>query len=161
MEGTDWFDSEDFDLDGRRALNNGLLVITNKEAEDKFQQAVTAAKAKLDKNHPWWRGLNGPRKAVVLSMMYNMDASRFGGFEKFHAAMQEGDFKRAFRELLNAKRTNQVKGRVTQEGMMLLYGTWTLGNKAFPKEEDIKTREKAIVWGEERLEEYSTPGSKR
>ena len=94
-------------------------------------------------------------------MMYNMDASRFGGFEKFHAVMQNGDFEAAFRELLDAERTNQVKGRVTQEGMMLLYGTWTMGKEAFPKEEKIKTREKGIAWGEKRLEEYTTPGSRR
>ena len=94
-------------------------------------------------------------------MMYNMGASRFGGFKKFHAAMQNGDFKAAFRELLDAERTNQVKGRVTQEGMMLLYGTWTLGKEAFPKEKEGETRAGAIAWGEKRLEEYTTPGSKR
>ena len=95
-------------------------------------------------------------------MMFNLGADGFAGFENFHEAMQDGDFKVAFRELLDADRTNQVKGRVTQEGMMLLHGTWTLGKEAFPKEEkEANTRAGGVAWGEERLEEYTTPGSKR
>lgn len=102
---------------------------------------------------------NGPHKAVMLSMMYNMGESGFGKFEKFHAAMQDGDFKTAFQELLDAERTGQVKGRATREAMMLLYGTWTLGKHALP-EKDIETRADGVAWGKERLEEYTTPESK-
>ena len=93
--------------------------------------------------------------------MYNMDTSRFDGFKEFHAAMQEGDFKRAFRELLDAERTNQVKGRVTQEAMMLLSGQWAAGKETFPKEEkEVGTRAGGVVWGEKRLKERRTPPRK-
>ena len=113
--------------------------------------------AALDEDYTWWRGLNGPRKAVVLSMMFNLGADGFAGFEKFHEAMQGGDFERAFRELLDADRTGQVKGRVTQEAMMLLSGQWAAGKEAFPKEEEeVKTRAEGIVWGEKRLKERSS-----
>ena len=70
--------------------------------------------------------------------------------------MQDGDFKTAFQELLDAERTNQVKSRVTQEGMMLLYGKWAAGNEPFPKETDIKTRAEGVTWGKTSLKERNS-----
>ena len=54
--------------------------------------------------------------------------------------------------MLDAERAGQVKGRVTQEAIMVLSGQWAAGNEPFPKETDIKTRAGGVAWGKEHLE---------
>lgn len=52
---------------------------------------------------PWFNRLSAPRKQVILSMAYQMGVNGLLGFRHMLAALADGDFDRAAKEMLDSK----------------------------------------------------------
>lgn len=55
--------------------------------------------------------LNAVRQEVLVNMMFNLGFSRLSGFKKMHAALEEGNFVEASRQMLDSKWASDVGSR--------------------------------------------------
>lgn len=76
------------------------------------------------KTYDWFAGLNVPRKAVIISLLFNLGKPRFDAFKKTHAALEAGDFPTAAEELLDSKWAIQVGKRADEMAAQLFSGEW-------------------------------------
>lgn len=76
------------------------------------------------RGYSWFPKLNKARQNVVIDMVYNLGMTRFHGFQKFRAALAEGDFARAKKEMLDSKWAGQVKGRAIWLADVMEGGVW-------------------------------------
>jgi lysozyme len=60
---------------------------------------------------PKYNDLPDEVRLIVANMMYNMGASRLGGFKKFLAAVEDRDFEKAADEMLDSKWARQLPER--------------------------------------------------
>lgn len=60
---------------------------------------------------PEYNDLPDEIRLIVANMMYNMGASRLGGFKKFLAAVEDRDFEKAADEMLDSKWARQLPER--------------------------------------------------
>lgn len=58
-----------------------------------------------------WVDLSDNRKAVLVDMVFNLGLTRLSKFYKFLAALREGDYATAAKEMLNSKWAKQVGRR--------------------------------------------------
>jgi lysozyme len=72
----------------------------------------------------WFAGLNEPRQAVVISLLFNLGKPRFDGFKKAQAAIADGDFPTAAEELLDSRWSLQVGKRSEEMAAQLYSGEW-------------------------------------
>jgi lysozyme len=68
----------------------------------------------LDATIPWWKGLDPVRRAVILSMAYQMGAAGLLGFRNTLKAVQEGRFSDAATLMLTSKWATQVPLRASR-----------------------------------------------
>ncbi len=97
--------------------------ITQVQSDAYFKQDIADAESNL-KNYRWYALLDTVRKAVVLNMMFNLGAPRFGGFKKMLAALGHADFITASAEMLDSKWAGQVGKRADRLHKMMLTGEW-------------------------------------
>jgi len=64
------------------------------------------------------------RKIVLLDMAYNLGVSRLLGFKKMLAAIEDGDYQLAAKEMLDSTYARQVKGRARRNALMMETGEW-------------------------------------
>ena len=76
----------------------------------------------LDRALPWWRKMSTYRQMALADMSFNMGIKRLLGFKKALAAMQEGRWEDAAREMLDSKWATQVKGRANTLAEMMKEG---------------------------------------
>lgn len=62
-----------------------------------------------------WEGLTAQQKQVLTSLVYNMGKEKTAGFGNMFAAILSGDIKKAAIEIVDSKRTLQVKGRALRD----------------------------------------------
>ena len=74
--------------------------------------------------YEWFAGLNEPRQAVIISLLFNLGKPRFDAFKKTHAALEVGDFPTAAKELLDSKWAIQVGKRADEMAAMMFSGEW-------------------------------------
>lgn len=72
----------------------------------------------------WFAGLNKPRQAVCVSMVFSCGAKGWGAFKLTHAAIAEGRWEDAAVELLNSRFADQVGDRALHLAEMLRTGRW-------------------------------------
>jgi len=80
----------------------------------------------LAARHHFYLLLNEPRRAVIVSMVFNMGLAGFSGFKSMIAAITAGDFDRAAEEMLNSKWATQVKRRSIELAYMMRTGEWII-----------------------------------
>ena len=68
----------------------------------------------LDATIPWWKGLDPVRRAVILSMAYQMGAAGLLGFRNTLKAVQEGRFSDAATLMLTSRWATQVPLRASR-----------------------------------------------
>ncbi|MCP4649563.1 MAG: glycoside hydrolase family protein [PVC group bacterium] len=66
--------------------------------------------------------LDPVRKAVVIDMLFNLGWKRFHTFKKMIAALREGDYETAAKEMLDSKWKNQVGDRAVRLARMMERG---------------------------------------
>jgi len=73
----------------------------------------------LDRECQWWRQMSETRQLVLADMCFNLGISRLLGFKNTLAAMQEGRWDDAAKEMLDSKWAKQVgKRAITLADMM-------------------------------------------
>ena len=66
------------------ALGGG---ISREEGEFLLKNDLESVKRGLDTQLPWWRSLSKVRRAILISMVFQMGISRFMGFQRMIQAM--------------------------------------------------------------------------
>jgi lysozyme len=72
----------------------------------------------------WFAGLNEPRQAVVISLLFNLGKPRFDGFKKAQAAIEAGDYGEAAAQMLDSRWADQVGKRADDMAGMMISGEW-------------------------------------
>jgi lysozyme len=73
---------------------------------------------------PWYPGLCEARRAVILSMLFNLGLERFRGFVRFISAMIAADYVQASAEMLDSQWADQVGKRAVDLAAMMQTGEW-------------------------------------
>jgi lysozyme len=95
---------------GRNLDDNG---ITEAEALHLLENDI-ARVTKEAEQFPWFDGLSEERKAVIISMIFNLGITRFKGFQKMIVALHMQDFKAAREHMLSSKWSIQVGNRAVE-----------------------------------------------
>jgi len=74
--------------------------------------------------YPFYPKLDEARKAVIISMLFNLGKPRFDKFQNFQAALLVGDFHTASNEMLNSLWAKQVGHRANHLSQMMRDGEW-------------------------------------
>jgi len=98
--------------------------ISEAEAVLMLDNDIADCKEQLDRNIPWWRGLNGPRMAVMVSMCFNLGIGGLLRFKKTLAAIEGEEWDIACIEMLDSKWARQVGGRANDLAQMMRTGEW-------------------------------------
>lgn len=98
--------------------------ISREEAMVLLESDIAEAEAAARGFFPAFDRLEEPRQAVLVDMAFNLGAVRLGGFRRFRAALERGDFEQAAREMLDSKWAKQVGPRARRLAEMMRRGTW-------------------------------------
>ena len=74
--------------------------------------------------YPWFEGMNEPRQAVILSMLFNLGKPNFDKFKNMQAALEAGDHMTASNEMLDSRWAGQVGRRAIEMSEMMESGEW-------------------------------------
>ena len=85
--------------------------ITEADAAFLLENDIEIVENEIVKAHPCVKDLDSVRQLVLVDMAFNMGVPRLSGFKKMWAAIHEGDFPTASREMLDSRWAVQVKGR--------------------------------------------------
>ena len=85
--------------------------ITEADAVYLAENDVQIVEEELLRAHPCVEQLDSVRQLVLVDMAFNMGVPRLNKFKKMWAAVHEGDFSTASREMLDSRWAVQVKGR--------------------------------------------------
>jgi lysozyme len=105
------------DTQGKMTIGVGRNLedvgISEEEALLMLRNDIAVARRECSK-YPWFRGLDEARELVVVSMMFNMGASKFAQFQRFHAAVAKNDFQAAASEMQASHWASQVGKRAVR-----------------------------------------------
>ena len=105
---------------GRNLTDNG---ITMQEVEFLLEHDIKLAELYAS-SYEWFNSLVEARKAVIVSMLFNMGPRRFGQFRRLHAAISAGHFDSAAAEMLDSTWHNQVGRRAEELSELFRIGVW-------------------------------------
>lgn len=89
------------------------LEIDRAQAERWLQARVWESEQEAQR-FPWYERLNGPRKRVIVEMLYNLGLTRFVGFIKMLGALDRNRYDLAADEMMRSKWASQVGVRATR-----------------------------------------------
>lgn len=98
--------------------------ISLEAAELLLRQDIEIAYKQVKNNFPLWPKLTEARLFVLVDMVYNMGLSAACGFKKMWAALEEGDYNKAAKEMLNSRWAKQVGKRAVENSIMMKTGQW-------------------------------------
>jgi lysozyme len=103
-------------------LNGG---ITREESTYLLTNDVNAKDADLDRELPWTRTLDGPRRGAMRNMCFNLGITRLKLFTTFLELMRTGQFEAAARDLIEATLwAKQVGDRAVRIADQIRLGVW-------------------------------------
>lgn len=85
--------------------------ISESEARILLDNDIQAVLSDLDRNVPWWRGLDEPRMRGLMNMCFNLGWPRLSRFKNMLSELEAGDYESAAAEALNSKWALQVGAR--------------------------------------------------
>jgi lysozyme len=80
---------------------------TREHAAEVLEQDMAAAIHDAG-TYPWWRTLDPVRQAAIVELLFNLGRTKFNGFAKMISALQNRQYQKAARELLDSKWRIQV-----------------------------------------------------
>lgn len=98
--------------------------ISIEAAELLLKQDLEIAEKEVKNAFIWWPKLDDVRLGVLIEMCYNLGISRLVGFKKMLSALEEGDYKKAAKEMLDSKWAFDVKGRARELAEIMQTGEW-------------------------------------
>ena len=75
-------------------------------------------------NYPFYAKMDEARKAVIISMLFQLGRPNFDKFQNFQAALLVGDFQLASNEMLNSLWARQTPNRANELSQMMRSGEW-------------------------------------
>lgn len=102
-------------------LENGISAAA---AEFILQEDLARAERAVKDAFPWWWKLDDARQFVLVDMAFNMGLAGLRGFKKMLTAVEQGDYKKAAKEMLDSKWAFQVKGRAVELAKIMETGLW-------------------------------------
>lgn len=104
---------------GRALDTNG---ITSDEASFLRQADILKAKSSCSSSFSWFDKMVDERKAVVVSMVFNLGVDGFKQFKEMISALSKQDYVRATSEMLHSDWASQVPARAQQLSRIMLTG---------------------------------------
>ena len=108
---------------GRNLEDTG---ITREEAMALLENDIVKFDHDLDIAFSWYKSLSEPRKAVLISMAFNMGMGGLKQFKQMLAALALGDYRRASDQMLASKWASQVGRRAVELSIMMLQNRFVL-----------------------------------
>ena len=105
---------------GRNLEDNG---ITAAEAEQMLHNDIQNCYAECVK-FIFWNNLNEARQAVLIDMCFNLGITRLKQFKKMFAALGEGNYTLAAREMKDSKWYNQTGDRAKELEKIMITGEY-------------------------------------
>jgi len=106
----------------------GITGLSFEEADMLLLNRVNETIAECKRTFAWYQGLDGIRKNVIISMVYNMGLTRFKTFKKTIALIEARKYTAAGDEMLDSKWAKQVKSRANRLSTMMKEGGHTCWN---------------------------------
>jgi len=103
--------------------NLEAVGISEDEATYLLERDVMWAMAHL-RREPYWAGLNEPRQAVLINMVFNLGWAGFSKFRRMLDNVRAGDYGSAAEEMLDSTWAEQVKGRARELAAIMRTGEW-------------------------------------
>ncbi|WP_018694354.1 glycoside hydrolase family protein [Algicola sagamiensis] len=97
--------------------------ITPEEAEVWLRKDLEVIQLELKRHFNYTR-LNDARAAVLINMAYNLGVPRLKGFKKMFAALEDGFFEKAAKEMLDSRWATQVGNRALELSEQMRTGEW-------------------------------------
>lgn len=110
---------------GRNLDQNGISA---EEADYLLSNDIVRFHTECHSRFPWFCHLNVARKAVILSMAFNLGTDGVKGFSKMIEAIDARDWKRAADEMMNSKWRAQVGERARDLAFMMETGEFLKGD---------------------------------
>lgn len=98
--------------------------ISHEEAMLLLDHDIARAEADVNVHLPWSRQLGEPRRAVLVNMAFNLGIGGLLRFQRALAAMQQGNYDLAAREMLDSRWAEQVGARATRLARQMREGEW-------------------------------------
>ncbi len=98
--------------------------ISTAAAEFILKEDLARAERTVKEEFPWWWKLDDARQFVLVDMAFNMGLAGLKGFKKMLAAMENGDYQTAAKEMLASKWAGQVKRRAVELAKIMQTGEW-------------------------------------
>lgn len=102
-------------------LENGISAAA---AEFILQEDLNKAARAVKDAFPWWWKLDDARQFVLVDMAFNMGIAGLKGFKKMLAAMEQGEYQTAAKEMLASKWAVQVGRRAVELAKIMQTGEW-------------------------------------
>jgi lysozyme len=96
--------------------------ISNDEANYLFMNDVDEASEQIMEMFPLFNGWSENRRNALIDMVFNMGITRFLGFRKMIAAIKNGDWFSAAKEMRNSSWAAQLPTRVAELSAMVEKG---------------------------------------
>lgn len=110
-----------------RNLEKGISV---EEAHMMLKHDIMEAMRELDREKPFWRDLPLDARLVICNMAFNLGMPKLNGFVRMWRALEDRNYKRAAKEMLDSKWANQVKGRAEELADQMAGATFSSTSKA-------------------------------
>lgn len=101
---------------------NWTYPLTPAQVTQLLEQDIADTLANLDRNLPWWRGLDEVRQRVVANLAFNLGIGKLLGFKNTLAAMQRGSYAVAAAGMLNSLWAKQVGARAQRLASAMEHG---------------------------------------
>lgn len=85
--------------------------VSEERCDEVFDQDVKSVIADCDTLYDDFGGLPAEVQLILANMMFNMGRTRLSKFKNMNAAVEEGDWNRASKEMMNSRWYNQVRNR--------------------------------------------------
>lgn len=99
-------------------------TITQAEADTLLLRDLNEAQTSLLTSLPWCFSLSVPRYCVLWNMTFNMGIGHLLEFRLMLAAVRNGNYEEAAKQMLNSLWAQQVKGRAVELAEQMKTGSW-------------------------------------
>ena len=107
-----------YNLDAGMPIDEAMLLMRHR---------VGTITQSLQGKFAWFDGLNEARRAVLVSMAYQMGLRGLYGFRRMLAAIEAGEYEAAGREMLDSTWARQTPARARRTAEMMRLGQFVTG----------------------------------
>lgn len=116
-----------FDLEGNPTIGIGHNLkeaISNAAINQIFQDDLAEAESELQKNISWINSLEDVRYGALVNLNFNLGIDKLLEFKLMLAALQQGNYSEAAKQLLNSTYATEVGPRAQRLSLQIDTGVW-------------------------------------